>query len=180
MSKFEFSEISEAADAVRDYIILNKGNLPEHVRDRLHALTRAGTSPVDLVATFVRAAFASSDDFTKQGKKIAAAAADLVDLKGFHGHLDGKAGKMALALTRDAGVAPPAGKSWPAKDKDPEPDAEFVKPADPVEPPPAPDGELEPAPEPGPPPEPINEVVVEAPPAEARAARRRSSGKGGK
>jgi hypothetical protein len=170
MAKFEFAEISEAADAIRDYVVLNQDKLPEHLRDRLRALTRTGASPVTLTARFVQAIYANRDEATPQAMKIAAAAADLVDAKGFHAdEFNGKAGKMALALARDGGVPLPNGKTYPPKAKDPEPIGDFAAPAEPVEPPPAPPPPpdvVEPAPA-----EPINEVLVEAErPASAKRA----------
>lgn len=123
---FEFNEISDAADAIREFIIVKQDVIPDHLRQRLFNLTRTGVSPVELVTAFVRAVYAHRKKAgvgTSLAMKIAAAAADLIDMKGFHGRLEGRAGKMALALRRDAGLPPPEGKTWPVEAQDPAIDA---------------------------------------------------------
>jgi outer membrane biosynthesis protein TonB len=180
MAKFEFIEVSDAADTVREYLTLNRDKVPEHLRDRMRALIRQ-PSPVELVTGFVRAVYANREDATPQAMKIAAAAADLIDIKGFHDRLEGNAGKVALALARDAGVPLPNGKTYPPESKDPEPAPEFVKPPEappaPPQPMPTPSPDVDTptpvGPEPAPA-EPTNEVVVDA---EQPASRKRAAAK---
>lgn len=127
-----FTEISEAADAIGEFIILNKAKLPDHIRDRLLGLTRTGSSPVDLVGTFCRAVYANRGEpgITDEALKLAAGGADLFDLKGFHGRLEGRAGAMSLTLLRAAGEKAPAGRPFHAESADPVDDAEFKVPAE--------------------------------------------------
>lgn len=125
---YEFSSIAEAADEIRDFVATNPQAIPSHVMPRVHGFTRTGSSPVDLLVTFVRAIYSNRDDkvVTPQALEIAAAAADLVDMNGFHGRIEGNAGRIAQALRRDAGVPAPRGRGWPAKTSDPEPSADFL------------------------------------------------------
>lgn len=125
---YQYSEIGEAADAVREHIILNQNNLPEHVRERLVALTRTGSSPVDLIVDFVKAVYANSADFDTDTKRKTAAAAELIGMKGFHAGLDGRAGAIADSFRRETGLKAPAGRSWPSKADDPPVDAAWIEP----------------------------------------------------
>jgi hypothetical protein len=126
----EFAEIAEAADAIREFMILNRDKLPQHIRDRVEPSTRQGSSPVDLAVNFTKAVYANRGEtgVTKEALAIAAGAADLIDMKGFHGRLDDRAAKMALALQRDSGAKGGA-RGFPGKDKDPPIDQEFAPPA---------------------------------------------------
>jgi hypothetical protein len=126
--RYEFIEIGDAADAIREHVIINRGEFPEHARDRLLALTRTGTSPVDMIVGFVRAVYANRDEVPTSTKRMAIGAADLIQMKGFYGGLDGNAGKVSAALSRETGLKAPAGRSWPAKEEDPEPAADWLAP----------------------------------------------------
>lgn len=137
---YEFSEIGEAADALREHIILNQNDFPEHVRERLVALTRTGTSPVDLVVGFVKAVYANSGGFDTDTKRKATAAAELIAMKGFHAGLDGRAGAIADSFRRETGLKAPAGRSWPSKAADPPADDEWAAPP-PAEAAPAPEAD---------------------------------------
>lgn len=129
----QFEGIAGAADAIRAFFYRNEAELPQHFRDKVRPHVGQGSSPVDLGAHFARATYASADSLPAKLKKealeIAAGAADICDRDGFHAKLDGKAGGMSLAMRRESGEKARTGMPWPAKDKDPAPDADYAPPA---------------------------------------------------
>lgn len=127
---YEFSEIGEVTDALREHIILNKADFPEHLRDRLVAMSKTGVSPVDFAAGFVDAVYANSGEFNVDTKRLAAATADLISMKGYHGQMGGRANGISNALRRDSGLKAPVDRNWPGKDKDPAPNPVFATPVE--------------------------------------------------
>lgn len=129
-----FEGIAGAADAIRKFYYRNEDELPQHFRDKVGPHVGQGSSPVDLAAHFARSTYANAGTLPAKLKKdaleLAAGAADICARDGFHGKLDGKAGGMSLAMRRDSGEKARAGMPWPAKEKDPAPDAEYAPPAD--------------------------------------------------
>lgn len=123
-----FDGPADAGDAVRNWIILNQGAIPAYARDRLVALTRTGTSPLDMIVGFVHTVFANRPAFSDEAKNIAGGVADLCDRSGYYGRLNEEAPALAQALWRDAGNAAPSSGPWPTADKDPAPRKEFEPP----------------------------------------------------
>lgn len=126
-----FQDISDTADAIREFMILNRGKLDQHLLDKIGD-TGMGQSPVDLAQRFVETAYANRDLMPEEGLDIAAGAAEQFAMRGFYGRLNDRAPAMALALRRDAGTKAAAGHPWPKKDKDPAVDPAFVKPQEPA------------------------------------------------
>ncbi len=127
-----FNGIADAADAARAHLIINAGLLPAHLSTRLGDLTRTGTSPVDLAASFTEAVYANPADFDDDAREIAAGCASICERDGFHGRLDNRAGAMMLALRRAAGETAPSG-GWPDAADDPSPKSEWGAPIEEAE-----------------------------------------------
>lgn len=137
---YQFLEIAEAADEIREFIIRFEADLPEHLKARLLALTKTGVSPVDLVTGFVRAVWTNRTTLPAKPKRLAIAAAELAQAKGYHEQIEQRAAQIANALHRDLNDDPPSGISWPAKADDPDVDSFYVAPP--------PEPALEPSPAP--------------------------------
>lgn len=122
-----FNGIAAAADAARNYFLLNQGAFPEHVRDKIAAHAGTGASPVDLVVTFAEAVYANQGDVPAEAREIAGGCAVLAETFGFHGlNVDARGSLIASVL--DDG----------APEDVPEPKADYLAPAEaPAEPPPA-------------------------------------------
>ena len=120
-----FEGIADAADTVRRWVLVHEKKIPKHIRERLVALTGTGSSPVDLVATFARAAYANRFDLPPEALEIAAGAAELCDRNGYHrDHFDARV--LVPVLRRDSGERAATGRPWPKKKDDPVPDEEFL------------------------------------------------------
>jgi hypothetical protein len=117
----QYDGVASAADAVRRFIIINEGALPEIVQQKVSALTGTGSSPVDLIVNFVEAIYANRDDVTNDAKAIAAGCADVIDRDNYHGRLDGRIVGMKAALRRDSGETAADDTPWPETDDDPAP-----------------------------------------------------------
>ncbi len=120
----EFQGIHDSASAARRWIIKNEDNLPEHLKERLMALTDVGVSPVDLMVNFVEAVYANQDDFPSEAKDVAAASALVGEQHNFHSLAQENRGSNAAKILRNQAVA---------KKNVPEPKDDFVKPEDPVD-----------------------------------------------
>ena len=126
---YEFTSLAAAADQVRSYVLVHQDKLPEHVRDRLVASTRTGSSPVVMLGDFVRAIYANKSDVDTEAKGIAAGAAVFLQTMGaFPQTLRPRLPAIEQALRRSAKQKAPAGRPWPKAADDPEPDAEFIPP----------------------------------------------------
>lgn len=99
----QFSGIGAAANVVRDHIILNHNEFPEHVQERLFNLTRIGKSPVDLIVGFTEAVYANRSEFDETSQAFAAGTADLIDANGFNGRLNDRAAAIGYVLRNTPG-----------------------------------------------------------------------------
>lgn len=128
-----FEEIGEAGQAVTRYFYTSQAQLPEHVVPFIQGQLIG--SPVDLVVNFTKAIYANRDKVPAEAKLIAAGTADLINRKGYHDRLDGRAAGMSDAMRRDAGEKAATGHSWPKPEADPVADREFLPPPAAEEPP---------------------------------------------
>lgn len=127
MTQKNFESIGEAATAARAILFARLDKLPEAMREHLEPLAGQGVSPVDFLAAFIEATHAHADAqaVTQDMQRIAAGAARLFEMDGFHNSLNGRATGIARAFDRKVGDTP-ASKAQ-AKSSDPEPVEKFLK-----------------------------------------------------
>lgn len=125
-----YPDIGPAAADVRRFFNRNDDELPEHVAKALQTEVDGG-SPVDLIVRFVEVVYANRETLPGEAMEIAAGCSDLINQKGYHGRLDGRAAAMVDVLRRDSGERAATGHPWPKKADDPAHKQEFA-----AEPPP--------------------------------------------
>jgi hypothetical protein len=121
-----YTSVTEAAQAVQDFLIDHPTGMPDDVREQLRAMVGPMVSPVDTVVRGAELLYARSADIGAPAKRLAAALALVAHQYNFHGMAeDSRGSKIALGLMRDSNVDKPAGVEYPEKDKDPEPKPEY-------------------------------------------------------
>lgn len=116
-----------AGAAIMAFVADHAADLPEFARGKILEAA-ASPSPVDRYVRVIEALYAAKDEVGVDGRSLAVRLARFTAAEGFHDPARSRA--IAASILRTAKVAPPEGTSWPAKEEDPEPRAEFVKPAE--------------------------------------------------
>jgi hypothetical protein len=95
---------------------MTKGNeIPEYQRNRLVEVFGPGTSPVDFIVRLAESLYAVADELDDEGRVLAAQAANLAAMNGWH-EMSNRGAMMVNALRRRNGET----TSQPVED-DPEP-----------------------------------------------------------
>jgi hypothetical protein len=101
----QFEGIASAADAVRRHLILNEGTGPDHLHERLDALTRIGSSPVDTVVNFIEMVYANPNEFPTEARELAADASVITQQENFYGHGENERGSRIARVLRGEEVS---------------------------------------------------------------------------
>jgi len=111
-------------EAGLEFLIGSPEACPSEIREKL--TTAINTPGVGAWDEFIEIVYAKMDECGPIIKTIAAGAATAFEEGQFMGKPEESALKSQI-FKREAGINPPAGMKWPAKEKDPEPDSRFVE-----------------------------------------------------
>lgn len=114
----------DALTRLQRFILDHAAGLPEATREQLLQFANH-PSPVYRIVNTAEALYAIKGELTAPGRAITAQLAQFAAIGGFFGMAE-RGQKIALAMNRIGGFAPPAGLQWPPAADDPPPLAEFV------------------------------------------------------
>lgn len=120
--------IQDSLSAISTYLITEGATLNTDLRDAL--VTSSGRpSPVDRIVEVGESLYTHAEYLSTDGKLLCAGLMTFATLNGWHGlPADNRGPRIAQAMQRDAGEAPPLGMDWPSAESDPAPKAPAVVP----------------------------------------------------
>ena len=79
------TQLAEVMHNASRYFFEHGHEIPEYQRDRLVAVMGPGVSPVDFIVRVSEALYAVADELSSEGQEVAAQAANLAAMNGWHG-----------------------------------------------------------------------------------------------